>query len=68
MARLILTEPGKDVVVGGNVTVIGTVAPGEVITVIRGNVMLDPSFNTGGNTVRLPTSPPTSPCGSRDRP
>jgi Ca2+-binding RTX toxin-like protein len=54
MARLVLTEPGEDVDVGGNVTVIGTVAPGEVITVIRGNVILDPSFNAGGDTVRLP--------------
>ncbi|NJC04989.1 Ca2+-binding RTX toxin-like protein [Sphingomonas kaistensis] len=53
MARLILTEPGEDVDVGGNVTVIGTTSGGEVITIIRGNVVLDPSFNAGGDTVRL---------------
>ena len=54
MARLILTEPGEDVDVGGNVTVIGTPSGGEVITVLRGNIILDPSFNAGGDTVRLP--------------
>ena len=54
MARLILTEPGEDIDVGGNVTVIGTSAPGEVITVIRGNIVLDPSFNIGGDIIRLP--------------
>ncbi|GAA3997854.1 hypothetical protein [Sphingomonas humi] len=54
MARLVLTEPGEDVDVGGNVTVIGTTAPDEVITILRGNIVLDPSFNAGGDTVRLP--------------
>nr|WP_314441867.1 calcium-binding protein [uncultured Sphingomonas sp.] len=54
MARLVLTEPGEDVDVGGNVTVIGTTSGGEVITIIRGNIILDASFNTGGDTVRLP--------------
>lgn len=54
MARLILTEAGEDVEVGGNVTVVGTTSGGEVITVLRGNVVLDPSFNAGGDTVRLP--------------
>nr|WP_314441872.1 hypothetical protein [uncultured Sphingomonas sp.] len=54
MARVILTQPGEDVDVGGDLTVIGTRSGGEVITVIRGNVVLDPSFNTGGDTVRLP--------------
>lgn len=54
MARLILTEPGEDVDVGGNVTIFGTTAPDEVITVIRGNIVFDPSFNVGGDTVRLP--------------
>lgn len=53
MARLILTEAGEDVDVGGNVSVIGTLSAGEVITIIRGNVVLDPSFNAGGDTVRL---------------
>ncbi len=54
MARLILTEAGEDVDVGGDVTVIGTSSGGEVITVLRGNIVLDPSFNAGGDTVRLP--------------
>lgn len=54
MARLILTEPGEDVDVGGNVTVFGTGAIGEVITILRGDIVLDPSFNVGGDIIRLP--------------
>lgn len=54
MARLILTEAGEDVDVGGNVAVIGTRSGGEVITVLRGVISLDASFNAGGDTVRLP--------------
>lgn len=54
MARLILTQPGEDVDVGGDVSVFGTAAGGEVITVVRGTIVLDPSFNIGGDTVRLP--------------
>jgi Ca2+-binding RTX toxin-like protein len=54
MARLILTEAGEDVDVGGNVTVIGTRSGGEVITILRGAIALDASFNAGGDTLRLP--------------
>ena len=54
MARLILTQPGEDVEVGGNVTIFGTDSGGEEITVVRGTIVLDPSFNLGGDTVRLP--------------
>lgn len=54
MARLILTTPGEDVDVGGNVDVIGTTAGGEVITITRGNISLDSSFNAGGDTIVLP--------------
>ena len=54
MARLILTEAGEDVDVGGNVTVIGTRSGGEVITVFRGTIVLDASFNAGGDTIVLP--------------
>lgn len=54
MARVILTQPGEDVDVGGDVSVIGTPSGGEVITILRGTVVLDPSFNGGGDTVRLP--------------
>lgn len=54
MARLILTQPGEDVDIGGDVTVFGTSSGGEVITIIRGRIVLDPSFNAGGDTVRLP--------------
>ncbi len=54
MARVILTQPGEDVDVGGDLTVIGTSAGGEVITVLRGNILFDASFNAGGDTVRLP--------------
>ncbi len=54
MARLILTQPGEDVFIGGSVDVIGTSAVGEVITVVQGTVTLDPSFNLGGDTVDLP--------------
>jgi hypothetical protein len=53
-AKLILTEAGQDVTVGGNVAVLGTSAPGEVIEIVRGNVTLDASFNAGGDTVVLP--------------
>lgn len=54
MARVTLTQPGEDVDVGGDLTVIGTNVGGEVITVLRGNIVFDPSFNMGGDTVRLP--------------
>lgn len=54
MARLILTEAGEDVEVGGNVTVYGTRSGGEVITVYGGIIVLDGSFNAGGDTVKLP--------------
>lgn len=54
MARLVLTQPGEDVDVGGDVTVFGTATGGEVITVLRGTITLDPSFNLGGDIVRLP--------------
>ena len=54
MARVILTQPGEDVDVGGDLTVVGTRSGGEVITVLRGTITLDPSFNAGGDTVRLP--------------
>lgn len=54
MARLILSNAGEDVDVGGDVTVIGTTSGGEVITVLRGRIVLDPSFNAGGDMVRLP--------------
>ncbi len=54
MARTILTTPGEDVDVGGTVAVIGTRSPGEVITITRGNISLDASFNAGGDTIVLP--------------
>ena len=54
MARVILTQAGEDVDVGGDLTVIGTRSGGEVITLVRGTITLDPSFNAGGDTVRLP--------------
>lgn len=54
MARLVLTQAGEDADVGGDITVFGTGAGGEVITVLRGNIVLDPSFNLGGDTIRLP--------------
>ena len=55
MARVILTNGGEDVVVGGsNVEVIGTAVAGEVITVFSGNVTLNSSFTLGGDTIRLP--------------
>ena len=53
-ARLVLTEPGQDFLIGGNVMIFGTAEGGEVIDVIRGNIMLDASFNAGGDTVVLP--------------
>ena len=53
-ARLILTEAGQDVIVGGNIAVFGTSAAGEVIEIVRGDVTLDASFNAGGDTVVLP--------------
>ena len=54
MAILALTTPGEDVDVGGTVSVIGTVTGGEVITITRGSISLDASFNTGGDTIVLP--------------
>jgi hypothetical protein len=55
MARVTLSQAGEDVIVGGaDVQVIGTSAGGEVITVVSGNVRLDPSFNAGGDTIVLP--------------
>lgn len=54
MARLVLTQTGEDVDIGGDVTVFGTTGGGEVITVLRGAITLDPSFNLGGDTLRLP--------------
>jgi Ca2+-binding RTX toxin-like protein len=54
LARVILTQPGEDVDIGGDVIVFGTRSGGEVITVLRGTIVLDPSFNAGGDTVRLP--------------
>lgn len=54
MARMILTQPGEDVDVGGDILLFGTTAGGEVITVLRGAIVLDASFNAGGDTVRLP--------------
>ena len=56
MARVIITVAGEDVVVGGNIDVIGTTAPGEVITVVSGRIALNSSFNTGGDTINLPGS------------
>ncbi len=56
MARTILTTPGEDVDVGGTVTLIGTRTGGEVITITRGNISLDASFNAGGDTIVLPGS------------
>jgi hypothetical protein len=63
MARVILTQPGEDVDVGGDLTVIGTRTGGEVITVLRGTIILNASFNAGGDTVRLPDDGHTSPSG-----
>lgn len=54
MARVTLTQPGEDVDVGGDLTIVGTRSGGEVITVLRGTILLDASFNAGGDTVRLP--------------
>lgn len=55
MARLILTTPGEDTPAGGNSDVIGTPSPNEVITVISpANLIFDPSFNQGGDTIDLP--------------
>lgn len=54
MARLTLSQAGEDVVVGGDVDLIGTTAGGEVVTVVTGNIRLDPSFSQGGDTVVLP--------------
>ena len=53
-AKLILTAPGQDVDVGGNVSVTGTSSPGEVVTVLGGDIRLDASFNGGGDAVVLP--------------
>ena len=54
LAKLILTEFGQDVTIGGNVSVAGTTSGGEIIEITRGNVVLDGSFNAGGDTVVLP--------------
>jgi hypothetical protein len=53
LGRLILTESGQDVEVGGNVSIVGSTAPGETVKVFGGNVVLDASFNAGGDTVIL---------------
>jgi hypothetical protein len=52
-AKLILTQPGQDVDLGGNVSVSGTASGGEVVTVLSGSIRLDASFNAGGDTVVL---------------
>lgn len=54
MARLTLTTPGEHVDVGGTVSVIGNRTGGDVITVTRGDISLDASFNAGGDTIVLP--------------
>ena len=54
LAKLILTAPGQDVDIGGNVSIFGTSGAGEVITVLEGVIQLDASFNLGGDTVALP--------------
>lgn len=54
MARLVLTQPGEDVTVGGDVELFGTVSGGEEITVVSGDIILDASFNRGGDTIFLP--------------
>ncbi len=54
MARFTLTTPGEDVDVGGNGSVIGTRTGGEVITVTRGDISFDASFNAGGDIIILP--------------
>lgn len=54
MARLVLTQPGEDVTVGGDVELFGTVSGGEEITVVSGDIVLDASFNRGGDTIYLP--------------
>ncbi len=64
MARVILEQPGEDVIVGGrfngfgddtDTTVIGTTSGGEVIDVRSpADVVLDASFNQGGDVIRLP--------------
>ena len=53
-AKMILTEAGQDIIIGGNVEIFGTAAGGEVIEVLRGDILLDASFNLGGDTVVLP--------------
>ena len=35
-------------------TIFGSTAPGEVVTVVDGTIVLDASFNAGGDTVVLP--------------
>lgn len=55
MARVTLSQAGEDVIVGGSdVTVVGTSAGNEVITVVSGNIRFDASFNQGGDTIVLP--------------
>lgn len=53
LARLVLATAGQDVEIGGNVHVIGSTAPGETVTIYGGNIQLDASFNTGGDTIVL---------------
>ncbi len=62
MARVVLRQPGEDVFVGGafngfgdptDIDVIGTASGGEVIDVEQGDIILDSSFNRGGDTIRL---------------
>lgn len=55
MARTVLEFPGEDITIGGDFDVFGTTTGGEEITILTGSdVFLDPSFNTGGDTVRVP--------------
>ncbi|WP_343343882.1 Ig-like domain-containing protein [Sphingomicrobium sp. XHP0239] len=55
MARVILTEEGEDIIVGGDdIVVVGTTSGGEEITIVSGNVVLNASFAAGGDTINLP--------------
>lgn len=55
MARTILETQGEDIKIGGNFNVFGTATGGEEVTILTGShVFLDPSFNTGGDVLRLP--------------
>lgn len=53
LGRLIFTQSGQDVEVGGNLSIVGSTAPGETVKVFDGNVVLDASFNAGGDTIIL---------------